>query len=110
MPKREGHDEVIFPSGIPAVVDAIRDVFHAHPEYRDTREYADGGAFETNIEIPWSLIKMPLTVTVIAEQGQTRVSATVRSRWWAQIDPYGSRDTSIRKFFKALREKINARP
>lgn len=109
MPRREGHDEVTFLADVPAVVEAIRDVFRTHPEYRDTLEYADRATFETSIEIPWSLIKMPLTVTVIAEQGQTRVSATVRSRWWAQIDPYGSRDTSIRRFFKALREKINSR-
>ncbi len=52
---------------------------------------------------------MLLTVTVIAEQGQTHVSATVRARWWEQIDLYGSRDTNTRKPFKALREKLNSR-
>ncbi len=102
----EGSKEVIFRNDIASVVAAIRAVLATHP-YRDTREDGERATFETNIEIPWSLVNMPLTITVIAQGGQTVVNAIVRSRWWAGIDPYGSRDTSIRKFFAALSQRIN---
>ncbi len=102
----EGRDEAIFPNNISSVIAAIRAVLDTHP-YRDTREDAGHTTFETTIEIPWSLVSMPLAVTVTTEEGQTVVRATVRSRWWVGVDAYGSRDTSIRRFFAALSQRIN---
>ncbi len=105
MPGRD--KQSVLPNSVPSVVEAIRAVLNTNPPYRNIREDADHTVFDATIEIPWSLISMPVRITVMGKDGQTLVNVTVPSRWWTLTDIYGVIDARIRDFFTALKRKVN---
>lgn len=97
-----GREQITLPVSIPAVLDAIRVVLTTNPIYRDAHENADHTAFEMTVNIPWSLVGMPMRVTVADKAGQTAVSVAVTSWWWLQS---GECDGRIRDFVAVLKRQ-----
>lgn len=101
-----GSEQVILAAGLSTVLDAIRITLTTTPIYRNAREDADHMAFAMTINLPWSLIGLPIRITVAGQGVHTIVNVAVASRWWLLTDGYGVCDRRIRDFVRALEQQI----
>ncbi len=101
-----GCERVLLSPSSASVLDAIRVILATNPIYRNAHEDADHAVFEMTVNVPWSLLSLPMRVTVADQGGQTLVKVAVTSRWWLMADVGGTCDRRIRDFVTALKQQV----
>ncbi|MDQ6908893.1 MAG: hypothetical protein M3176_18905 [Chloroflexota bacterium] len=101
-----GSEQVILAADLPTVLDAIRVILTTTPIYRNAREDANHMAFAMTINLFWSLIGLPIRITVAGQGVHIIVNVAVASRWWLLTDVYGVCDQRIQDFVRALEQQI----
>ncbi len=101
-----GHVQVMLSASPASVLDAIRIIVAMNPIYRNAHEDTDHTVFEMTVNIPWSLLGLPMRVTVADQGRQTLVKVAVTSQWWRMTDVGGTRDRRIRDFITALKQQV----